>query len=679
MFRSKIHKHLNVQRHHDAGHMMRIAAFTVISCFVASSCSIVNSTAKRAPIVSSPDEAVLTATDTTRPAASLSDHDTVPIAGTHHVLPLADGLSSAPAAEPEVTDPLATTVLATSTTKAESKKAEGQKKEATKASNSKAGKHSKSSNSKAASTKSKHDKHHRTKKSKAKHSSSEKHGKAKHATPQHEKHKKSKKSHKSSSSKGRTKAKPDKSSKHNRHSKSGKHSKASKDSTEKAKSSTDNANSSTDKAPSTTSAPADAPIIVPEAAVADADTGADPTGLSQAGTDDSFPDGAGESAATEPENLNNAAQEKQQKLDKMLTTTTYIAIIAFLLALLLYFKRAMREIKNTQRLANEARAIAKDAQNIAEQQSSSPAPAGQGTPAVDRRATDALKQAQERTQQKVDQLQNILTDVRASLGGLIRQTTGHEEALSLLKNDVGDTKQEVNETRQLLDNAQQQIIDNSRQTEATKERLDATAQSLAAATQNIEAIADELAKFKAEFAECQTAISQLNSTHKPSRKTATPTIFEHDLFAENSHETQPTDPSSDFSPSPATTAAAEGIAPPAVAAVPVVAAPPVTEASAEVGAFTLDLEKAKKDPVGYAANLAARSPSFFNNMNQQGAALTKRDRALSTLIALGVERENLQDIFGLTRESLKAARYRIRTKLQLERRDNLDDYLKNWL
>lgn len=276
----------------------------------------------------------------------------------------------------------------------------------------------------------------------------------------------------------------------------------------------------------------------------------------------------------------------------MLTTSTYIAIITLLIALLvavfLYFKRAMREIKNTQ-------------------------------------------QKQERTQQVIDHMQGLITDVRATVGGVIRQATGHDEDIKQLKNDFAE------------------------------------------AAQKIDAANEELAKCKEEIALFQDEVSKLRSTHKPSNKKASPSILERDLFAENSPKNDQALPSTESSDSHTTT---ETVVPAEPVSEP---AEPAAETSERVVTSAMDLEAAKEDPVLYANKIAAQHPAFLANLNSKGANLTKRDRALSTFIALDVERETLQDIFGLTRESLKAARYRIRTKLKLERRDSLDDHLKNWL
>lgn len=52
---------------------------------------------------------------------------------------------------------------------------------------------------------------------------------------------------------------------------------------------------------------------------------------------------------------------------------------------------------------------------------------------------------------------------------------------------------------------------------------------------------------------------------------------------------------------------------------------------------------------------------------------------LAVLIALKTPKEQLLQTFSLTPESLKAARYRIRTKLSLEHKENLDDTLSSWV
>lgn len=112
-------------------------------------------------------------------------------------------------------------------------------------------------------------------------------------------------------------------------------------------------------------------------------------------------------------------------------------------------------------------------------------------------------------------------------------------------------------------------------------------------------------------------------------------------------------------------------------------AAPATEAAPAAASAVEDntviLNEAKESPSRFIAKMTQSHPQFFAHIKERGPALTNRDLTLCLLIALGYDKETLCTTFALTPESFKAARYRLRTKMSLERRDNLDDILIGFL
>lgn len=94
---------------------------------------------------------------------------------------------------------------------------------------------------------------------------------------------------------------------------------------------------------------------------------------------------------------------------------------------------------------------------------------------------------------------------------------------------------------------------------------------------------------------------------------------------------------------------------------------------------TLDTRDAAANPNKYMQDFQKNYPDFLEKLLTKGPSITEHDQLLCMLIALGVGKEQLQSIFSITPESLKAARYRLRTKLELERQDKLEDILQSML
>ena len=72
-------------------------------------------------------------------------------------------------------------------------------------------------------------------------------------------------------------------------------------------------------------------------------------------------------------------------------------------------------------------------------------------------------------------------------------------------------------------------------------------------------------------------------------------------------------------------------------------------------------------------------PNFVPKLQERNKKLTKQDLILCALIALGESNEIIQEIRHISKESLWAARYRLRSKLKLEHGQRLEDFLRQTL
>ena len=78
-------------------------------------------------------------------------------------------------------------------------------------------------------------------------------------------------------------------------------------------------------------------------------------------------------------------------------------------------------------------------------------------------------------------------------------------------------------------------------------------------------------------------------------------------------------------------------------------------------------------------HFAGKYPYFVPKLKNRNEKLTKQDLILCALIALGESNETIQEIRHISKESLWAARYRLRSKLKLEHDQRLEDFLRQTL
>ena len=94
---------------------------------------------------------------------------------------------------------------------------------------------------------------------------------------------------------------------------------------------------------------------------------------------------------------------------------------------------------------------------------------------------------------------------------------------------------------------------------------------------------------------------------------------------------------------------------------------------------TINAWLAEKDTDRFMQHFRAKYPFFIPCLQQRNDSITKNDLVLCALIALGESNSRIQDIRHISKESLWAARYRIRAKLNLMHEEKLEDFLRNLL
>lgn len=72
-------------------------------------------------------------------------------------------------------------------------------------------------------------------------------------------------------------------------------------------------------------------------------------------------------------------------------------------------------------------------------------------------------------------------------------------------------------------------------------------------------------------------------------------------------------------------------------------------------------------------------PEFAQRLREINPAFTEPDIRLATYIAIGMDTKHISDTMGVRPESVKQARWRLRTKLSLDRGDSLDQTLRDLL
>ena len=72
------------------------------------------------------------------------------------------------------------------------------------------------------------------------------------------------------------------------------------------------------------------------------------------------------------------------------------------------------------------------------------------------------------------------------------------------------------------------------------------------------------------------------------------------------------------------------------------------------------------------------NPDFFNNLRKAFPKLSSNDLKLCSLLRLNMNTKEMASILGISPDSVKTARYRLRKKINLQHEDNLMDFLLNF-
>ena len=70
-------------------------------------------------------------------------------------------------------------------------------------------------------------------------------------------------------------------------------------------------------------------------------------------------------------------------------------------------------------------------------------------------------------------------------------------------------------------------------------------------------------------------------------------------------------------------------------------------------------------------------PSFVNALLSRNADLSSSEIRLAALLKLNLDSKQIADMMGISPDSVKTARYRLRNKLGLEREQNLSQFLNH--
>ncbi|EAY25886.1 helix-turn-helix transcriptional regulator [Microscilla marina] len=72
-------------------------------------------------------------------------------------------------------------------------------------------------------------------------------------------------------------------------------------------------------------------------------------------------------------------------------------------------------------------------------------------------------------------------------------------------------------------------------------------------------------------------------------------------------------------------------------------------------------------------------PNFFPGLKKEFKALTNSDLCICALLKLNLNTKDMADLLGITVDSVKKRRYRLRQKLSLQRETNLVEYIINFV
>ena len=103
----------------------------------------------------------------------------------------------------------------------------------------------------------------------------------------------------------------------------------------------------------------------------------------------------------------------------------------------------------------------------------------------------------------------------------------------------------------------------------------------------------------------------------------------------------------------------------------------IMEIETTLSAQKVNAYLAEQNADGFMKEFNARFPDFVPSLSAQSDKITKNDLMICALIALGKGSETIQEIRHISRESLMAARYRIRKKLNLKHGERLETFLES--
>ena len=89
----------------------------------------------------------------------------------------------------------------------------------------------------------------------------------------------------------------------------------------------------------------------------------------------------------------------------------------------------------------------------------------------------------------------------------------------------------------------------------------------------------------------------------------------------------------------------------------------------------IDISLAENNAEKFMQQVRAKYPDFIPALTARNPKITGCDLVLCALIALGTGNDSIQELRHISKKSLWAARYRIRTKLHLNHEDALESVL----
>ncbi len=82
---------------------------------------------------------------------------------------------------------------------------------------------------------------------------------------------------------------------------------------------------------------------------------------------------------------------------------------------------------------------------------------------------------------------------------------------------------------------------------------------------------------------------------------------------------------------------------------------------------------------GFLKTFGSLAPQFVVKLKSNFPDLTEADIRLASYISVGLDNKHIARVMAIRPESVKQARWRLRSKLKLNQRDSLEDYLRNFI